>query len=140
MSSFRHGLPRLLAALLAIALAGSARGDSVNCDRGIVSTGDSKLDLLAKCGEPALMEARLEERSHYQVSQDGRSGAGHSVTVKVERWTYNFGPQRFLQFVTLETGRVISVERGSYGYTVEQRRRPPPPARPPKRSPGPRLG
>jgi hypothetical protein len=120
-----HLLAHLIAALVATAFSASARADSINCDRGIVSTGDSKLDLLAKCGEPALMEARLEERSHYQVSQDGRSGAGHSVTFKVERWTYNFGPQRFLQFVTLETGRVTSVERGSYGYTVEQRRKPP---------------
>jgi Protein of unknown function (DUF2845) len=115
-------LPRLLAALAVTAFAAPARGDSINCDRGIVSTGDSKLDLLAKCGEPALMEARLEERSHYLVSPDGRSGGGLSVIVKVERWTYNFGPQRFLQFVTLETGRVRSVERGSYGYSMEQLR------------------
>ena len=86
-----HVLARLIAALVATAFSASARADSINCDRGIVSTGDSKLDLLAKCGEPALMEARLEERSHYQVSQDGRSGAGRSVTVTVERWTYNFG-------------------------------------------------
>jgi hypothetical protein len=118
-------LPRLLSVLSVIALAGPARGDSISCDRGIVSTGDSKLDLLAKCGEPALMEARLEERSHSQLSQDGRSIATRSVTVRVERWTYNFGPQRFLQFVTLETGRVTSVERGSYGYSLEQRRPPP---------------
>jgi Protein of unknown function (DUF2845) len=119
----RRQILRLLAALALTALAGSARGDSINCDRGIVSTGDSKLDLLAKCGEPALMEARLEERSHFQTSPDGRSGAGRSVTVTVERWTYNFGPQRFLQFVTLETGRVVSVERGSYGYSLDQPRK-----------------
>jgi hypothetical protein len=114
----------LVAALALAALAGAGRADSINCDKGIVSTGDSKLDLLAKCGEPALMEARLEERSHYTVSPDGRSGAGRSVTVTVERWTYNFGPQRFQQFVTLETGRVVKVERGTYGYSLEQLRRP----------------
>lgn len=116
--------PRLLAALL-LAGAGAARADSISCDRGIVSTGDSKLDLLAKCGEPALMEARLEERSHFQMSPDGRSGRSRSVTVTVERWTYNFGPRRFLQFVTLETGRVVQVERGGYGYALEERPRPP---------------
>jgi len=116
-------IPRLLAALVMAALGGAARGDSINCDRGIVSTGDSKLDLLAKCGEPALMEARLEERSHFRTSPDGRSGSSRSVTVTVERWTYNFGPQRFLQFVTLETGRVVSVERGGYGYTLDQPRK-----------------
>jgi len=115
----------LLASLALVPLPGAALGDSINCDRGIVSTGDSKLDLLAKCGEPALMEARLEERSHYRLSPDGRSGAGRSVTVTVERWTYNFGPQRFQQYVTLETGRVVAVERGTYGYSLEQLRRPP---------------
>ena len=117
-------LPRLLAALALAALAGTARGDSIACDRGIVSTGDSKLDLLGKCGEPALMEARIEERSQFQATPDGRSGAGRSVTFRVERWTYNFGPQRFLQFVTLEMGRVVSVERGGYGYARDQLRPP----------------
>jgi hypothetical protein len=27
-----------------------------------------------------------------------------------------FGPQRFVQHVTLEDGRVVLVESGSYGY------------------------
>jgi hypothetical protein len=125
MNRSGRALPRLLAALVATALAGAARGDSIRCDGGIVSTGDSKLDLLGKCGEPALVEEQLEVRGQFQVSQDGRSGASRLVTVRVERWTYDFGPQRFLQFVTLETGRVRSVGRGSSGYALEPRQKPP---------------
>jgi hypothetical protein len=75
MTRSGRALPRLLAALVVAALAGAARGDSIRCDGGIVSTGDSK--------------------------------------------------QRFLQFVTLETGRVLSVGRGSYGYALEPPKKPP---------------
>lgn len=46
----------LRAALALVALAGTlpARGDSIQCDGGIVSVGDTKLDLLGKCGAAAL--------------------------------------------------------------------------------------
>jgi len=84
---------------------------TLRCDGGIVSVGDSKLDLLAKCGEPALVEVWLEERW---------AGPGARSAATVERWSYNFGPNRFLQFVTLATGKVTTVERGSYGYPPER--------------------
>jgi hypothetical protein len=51
-----------VAALLALAPPG-ARADSLRCDGGIVSVGDTKLDLLGKCGRPALEDVRAEERT-----------------------------------------------------------------------------
>lgn len=77
------------------------------CDSSAIRVGDSKVDLLAKCGEPALEDTRLERRP---------DAAGRTTLVKVDVWTYDFGPQRFVQFVTLENGKVVLVERGSYGY------------------------
>ncbi len=114
--------PRLLAPLLLVALLGprSAHGlgDSIRCDGGIVSTGDSKLDLIGKCGAPALREAQEEERSRVLLDATGRALSGRSTAVTVERWTYNFGPRQFVQHVTLEGGRVRGVERGGYGYDL----------------------
>lgn len=40
--------------------------------------------------------------------------------LQIERWTYNFGPERFIQIVSLKGGRVVAVERGSYGYELPE--------------------
>ena len=101
----RLGLLPLAAASLALA-ASSARADSMQCDGGIVSVGDSKLDLLAKCGRPAL----VDDCQHEWFDGSGR------YEVAVAQWTYNFGPNRFLQVATLVAGKVVGIERGGYGY------------------------
>lgn len=110
---------RAFSAWLALAAAGlapaPALADSLRCDGGLVGLGDSKLDLLGKCGRPALAEQRTVERGGAVF--DGDHGAVSQVAiVPVETWTYDFGPRRFVQHVTLEAGRVSAVERGGYGY------------------------
>jgi len=119
-------LPRLLLAA-ALLLPAVARPDSLRCDGGLVSVGDSKLDLLGKCGQPTLADAQAEERSRVQLDAAGRPMAGRSSVATVERWTYNFGPRSFVQYVTLEGGRILAVERGSYGYDLGPRPAPAPP-------------
>lgn len=115
-----HPAPLLLAAFLLLPLA--ARADSLRCDGGIVSVGDSKLDLLGKCGPPALREAQGEERSRVRVDQGGQAASGRTTAVTVERWTYDFGPRAFVQYVTLEAGTITAVGHGSYGYGPAARR------------------
>jgi hypothetical protein len=99
-----------LAALLAMPLA--ARADSIRCDGGIVAVGDSKLDLLGKCGHPT-----LREEVPAAVGVYGATGTARPLVVQ-ERWTYNFGPRAFVQVVTLEVGVVKAIHRGGYGYDL----------------------
>lgn len=108
----------LALALGAAALARPARADSLRCDGGLVSVGDTKLDLLGKCGQPALAEARPVERAGALLTPGQRLQASRTVAGTVETWTYNFGPRRFTSVVTLEGGRVVRVERGGYGYDL----------------------
>jgi hypothetical protein len=116
---------RALLPLLALALAAPAAADgSLDCSGGIVAVGDAKIDLLGKCGPPSLQEVVELDRTALQ--RYGLPGGGRRVSATVERWTYNFGPTRFLQFVTLEAGRIVSIVRGSYGYSLD-----PPPRAPP---------
>lgn len=96
----------LVIGCLALAASGAA-ADSISCDGGIVSVGDSRLDLFAKCGPPALQEA--------EPVISTRSG---DLGLLIERWTYNFGPQRFVQVASLQGGKVIAIERGSHGYEL----------------------
>src|SRR6478736_5677758 len=93
-----------------------ARADSVSCDGGYVSVDDTKLDLLGKCGEPTLIEARLDQQTTSQTDASGQTAATRTVRTPVEVWTYNFGPQRFLQYVTIAAGKVVSISTGGYGF------------------------
>ncbi len=109
-----HRLP--LASALLVALASpAARADSINCPGGIVQVGDTKLDLLAKCGRPSLVEDRATEKSAF----DARNGVARRVVAPVDVWTYDFGRNRFIQVVRLVRGRIVSIERGGYGYADE---------------------
>lgn len=105
----------LLAAFGALA-APPARADSIRCEGGLVQTGDAKIDLLAKCGRPSLVEDATVEKAAFDV----RNGVGRRVISGVDVWTYDFGPSRFVQVVRLVRGRVQSVAGGGYGYAEEQ--------------------
>jgi hypothetical protein len=101
----------------------AARADSVRCAGGIVQTGDAKLDLLAKCGRPSLVEGAFSEVGTFEAL----NGVGRRVYAPVDVWTYDFGRNQFVQRVRLVNGRIVSIERGGYGYADEQpwRGRPP---------------
>jgi hypothetical protein len=105
----------MVAVAAALLLPLAARADSVRCEGGIVSPGDSKLDLLGKCGAPSLRESKLIERERQVGGGPSTLLQTRRVTVEVERWTYNFGPRRLLQVVIVEAGEVHGVEQGTYG-------------------------
>jgi len=108
-------LPAALTMAAALLFPLAARADSIRCEGGIVSSGDSKLDLLGKCGPPSLRESKLTERERLAGGGPSSLLQSSRVAVEVERWTYDFGPRQFLQVVTVEAGEVRAVERGSYG-------------------------
>jgi len=41
--------------------------------------------------------------------------ASETVTVAIDEWTYDFGPTRFVRYLTFEQSRLISVTEGDYG-------------------------
>ncbi len=91
-----------------------AYASSINCAGGIVSVGDSRVDLLAKCGEPDHKESHEEA-----ISERLDMGTRQKTFVTVEDWTYNYGPSQFMRIVTLRNGRVANVRTGNYGYSKD---------------------
>ncbi len=80
------------------------------CGDRIISTGDTKGEVLAKCGEPFYRTSHDEElREHLDETRSRK------VVVTVEEWTYNFGPQRFLRVITFRNGLVVDIRTGGYG-------------------------
>ena len=118
-------LPALLG-LACLAVSPSARADSLSCNQRIVSTGDSRYQVRSVCGEPDDATQRIEYRTlRGRVAgpctrSDGKIRCAQTeeivVEVVVDEWTYDFGRNRFIEYVTFEQGRLIRVKSGSYGY------------------------
>jgi hypothetical protein len=80
------------------------------CDDRVISVGDSKTDILIKCGEPFYRDAHQEEQKEQLPDSSTRT-----IIVTVEEWTYNFGPQRFTRIITFRNGQVVNIRTGGYG-------------------------
>jgi hypothetical protein len=80
------------------------------CTEQLVSVGDSKTDVLARCGEPSLKDSHVEESRERQGDTERR------VLVTVEEWTYNLGPTRFVRILTFRNSRLTDIRTGNYGY------------------------
>jgi hypothetical protein len=121
--------PRLVrfAVIVLVALAaGVLPAHAMRCGSRLVSEGDPRDKLLSDCGQPSSVEAWDEEQYEYfgrpPNSRDYREferyGNSYRVRswVRVEIWTYNYGPSRFVDFVRLENGIVRRIYSGGYGY------------------------
>ena len=94
----------------------AASADTMRCGQRIVTDGDSTYDVRMRCGEPAMANRRTEYRGQ-RVWVNGRSFE-QMVEVVVEEWTYDFGPHKFVQYLTFEQGKLISVVAGPRGQKV----------------------
>lgn len=115
-----------LLGLAALALSPSARADSLSCNYRIVSSGDSRHEVRSVCGEPDDATQRVEYRTLRgrvvgPCTRDGKrvrcSQTQETVVeVVIDEWVYDFGRNRFIQFLTFEQGRLVTVRSGSYGH------------------------
>jgi Protein of unknown function (DUF2845) len=89
----------------------NAYADMLSCKGGIVSVGDSRIDLVTKCGEPDWKDSHTEEISEW-LDKDTKT----KLIVTVDEWTYNFGPSQLIRIVTMKNGRISDIRTGNYGY------------------------
>ncbi|WP_170920445.1 DUF2845 domain-containing protein [Desulfacinum hydrothermale] len=80
---------------------------ALRCSGRLVRIGDSKVDVLAKCGPP-LYEQFVGERKI-------RTRFGHDKLI-LEDWIYNFGPTDFIHILRFEGSRLVEILRGERGY------------------------
>ena len=73
------------------------------CERAVISVGDTKKEVLTKCGKPTSKET---------IRKKHRGAKGNQ---SVEKWTYNLGPSRLMRFYRFENGKVAAIETGGYG-------------------------
>jgi hypothetical protein len=86
----------------------AAGAETFRCGQFIASPDMTVDELLEKCGEPARKSVE-----HVDVYGPNANGAGSQKrgTVTVEKWTYDRGSQAAAMVVTIEDGRIKSMER-----------------------------
>lgn len=92
-----------------------AAASSVSCPGGIVSSGDSVVDLVVKCGQPEWKESHQEK-----ITERVEPGLKRRTYITVEEWTYNFGPQQLLRMVTIRNGIISDIRTGQYGTAKDR--------------------
>jgi hypothetical protein len=78
--------------------------DGMRCGSRLVEIGDSKSDVVAKCGRAAYEDERYEER---------RDREGRRYVVRVDDWTYDLGKGSFLRHLTFENGSLRDIRAGT---------------------------
>lgn len=107
----------------------TAQALAFRCNSYVIDVGMHKMEVMNKCGNPATRDQRVERRrigvrqsSGNQVLppvtiQGDRNSVDyeHEIQIQIEEWLYNFGPQRFMQLLTFEDGRLKQIQDLGYG-------------------------
>ncbi|MDH3599951.1 MAG: DUF2845 domain-containing protein [Candidatus Tectomicrobia bacterium] len=128
---------RLMLLFACFVLLSVSSADALRCGPRLITKGAYKPEVLHKCGEPEFIEEFLlydtvflhphthQRRIHaHRVPIHGTHGgyeipAGHTLLttpVRVEDWTYNFGPNRLMQRLRFINGKVHEIDTMGYGY------------------------
>jgi hypothetical protein len=77
------------------------------CGSGLVTSGDSKTQVLVTCGKPTTKESSCENRQEYTTTdRSGRIKKNKKCGAKVEVWRYNCGENDFIYKLTFENGKL----------------------------------
>jgi hypothetical protein len=111
--------------LIIVMLMAADEGLAFRCGTRLVAVGDSKYEVLWKCGEPAWVESWVEKRLEpYSIEpfSDGHRfylpnpTIAAVVYVMVEQWIYDLGRNHFTRTLTFENSRLARIETGDYGH------------------------
>jgi hypothetical protein len=92
---------------------------TINCNGGIVSVGDSRVNLVIKCGEPDWKDSHEEE-----IIKRFNNKSKRKKIITKEEWTYNFGPSQFMRIITIKNGKVADIRTGGYGSRKAEKPQP----------------
>jgi hypothetical protein len=119
------GLCAGLLGVAALAVSASAQAEGLRCGDRLASKGESLYEVRAKCGEPDDAQHTVESRTvPKRVLAPCLNGGGQrvcevtvyqTVHISIDRWTYDFGSNRFIEFARFEDGSLVHVSSGGYG-------------------------
>lgn len=101
----------------ALVFAASAwSSDPMRCGNKLVVEEDTQEMVRAKCGEPSDVQVKtIMRRPTYRRNGRWIPYGTEQVEKRVEFWTYNFGPNKFMWRVRFVDGLVEEIETLGYG-------------------------
>jgi hypothetical protein len=105
---------RRYSAFVVLMLVVAAPAEAMHCGSVVISNGDTADKLLQFCGEPESVKTYPIVRT--PVDPQGRVYRGFREELRVEEWTYNFGPTQLMTKVRIEYGYVTDVRYLGYGH------------------------
>ena len=115
--------------LLLLLIMSNSHADSMRCGNKLISIGDTKAEILIKCGEPMTQETiAIEKNTEYAElalkypllykhgmlkNKNGAViGSETSITQSIDQWTYNLGQGQFLRILYFEGGQLVAIKDG----------------------------
>lgn len=106
------------ALILAFGLLAASPAFAFRCGTKLVTEGDTREAVAAKCGEPAEVVTQKSVFRRPVIWTHGRPyfiGENY-IEIPVESWVYNLGPNKLMRRVRFEAGVVTEIETLGYGY------------------------
>lgn len=115
-------------ALLLLAIPVNSHAETtMRCGSKVISVGDSKAEILLKCGEPMLKESvgTKEESRRIDIPLTSEPSGEtddadpavirnkESVTKTVDHWTYNQGSGKLLKILVFEGSELVEIATGN---------------------------
>jgi hypothetical protein len=111
----KRALARRVSPVLAsVALLAAVPAHAMHCGPVVISNGDTVDKLLEFCGQPESVKSYPIVRT--PIDSQGRVYHGFREELRVEEWTYNFGPRQLMTKVRIENGWVTDVRYLGYGH------------------------
>lgn len=87
------------------------------CGSGLVTTGDTKTQVLITCGQPTTKgKASCEGQQQYLMADKaGKAKKSKKCTKKLEVWHYNCGDNDFIYALTFEDGKLAKEDTEGRG-------------------------
>jgi Protein of unknown function (DUF2845) len=112
-----------VAIVLVAGLLAATPAHAFRCGSKLVTEGNSRAEVAAKCGDPTDVDRRSVWRRPVFWHYGRPYYAGNDVVeIPVETWIYNLGPNKLMRRVVFEDGRVKEIETLGYGYHERPRR------------------
>lgn len=84
-----------------------AEGFAFRCGTGLVTTGDTKMQVSVTCGKPTSKEKVCEGRkTTASFTKDGKVKKYKKCATKVDIWYYNCGDDDYIYALTFENGKL----------------------------------
>lgn len=97
-----------LVMIIASLLVQTVSADAMRCSNSLVQTGETKADVIDKCGEPVFTDSYCEP-----IAVVGQANTTVIIPCEeVDLWTYHPGSGQFVQHLYFKRGKLQAIKNG----------------------------